>query len=68
MAETIPGGRYLRPDGKTWVDANGDPVTPAGSPRSTRGRPLPLPPDDDDFAPDDTPTPSSPPAPGGKTR
>jgi hypothetical protein len=23
MAETISGGAYLRPDGKTWVDANG---------------------------------------------
>lgn len=26
MAETKAGGAYLRPDGKTWVNANGDPV------------------------------------------
>lgn len=31
MSETIPGGRYLSADGKTWHDANGKPVpAPAG--------------------------------------
>lgn len=28
MAETKPGGAYLRADGKTWVDANGNPTDP----------------------------------------
>lgn len=26
MATTVPGGRYLQADGKTWVDAEGKPV------------------------------------------
>jgi hypothetical protein len=26
MAETKPGGAYLRPDGKTWVNAQGEPT------------------------------------------
>lgn len=27
MAETIPGGAYVLPDGKTWVNAKGEPLT-----------------------------------------
>ena len=27
MTETIPGGCYLAADGKTYIDANGDPVS-----------------------------------------
>ena len=26
MAETIPGGAYLRDDKQTWQDANGNPI------------------------------------------
>lgn len=26
MAQTIPGGAYLLPDGETWVNANGKPI------------------------------------------
>ena len=26
MATTVPGGRYLKADGKTWVNANGEPI------------------------------------------
>ncbi|MFZ6029957.1 MAG: hypothetical protein ACOYYS_19765 [Chloroflexota bacterium] len=28
MATTIPGGAYLSSDGKTWHDANGNPIRP----------------------------------------
>jgi hypothetical protein len=27
MSETIPGGAYLSSDGKTWHDANGNPLS-----------------------------------------
>jgi hypothetical protein len=27
LDETIPGGKYLAADGKTFVDANGEPIT-----------------------------------------
>lgn len=29
MATTIPGGAYLAPDGTSWVDAEGKPLTKA---------------------------------------
>lgn len=31
---TVPGGKYLAPDGKTFVDANGKPLEKDESPRS----------------------------------
>lgn len=30
LDETEPGGRYLLPDGKTFVDANGEPIKDKG--------------------------------------
>ena len=32
MAETVPGGRYLGTDGKTWHDANGKQLDARGMP------------------------------------
>jgi hypothetical protein len=38
MSDTVEGGAYLNPDGKTWHDANGEPIEAPKEIRAAKGQ------------------------------